>query len=261
MHMIVLSTVAVVLAACGGAPEAAPVKTASPEPATVAVAPGAGTAAGAAWARVLAEYQVEGGLRYAALKADSVDLETFLASLPAADPSALGREDALAFWINAYNGLVIQGVLERYPGLESVIEVEGFFDGERHAVAGEELTLNEIERRALDLGEPRVHFAVVCASEGCPDLRGEPYRGGTLESQLEAQTASFLADESKGLRYDEASGELWLSSIFDWYAKDFGGDVLSWLLPRLPEALAAKLRGAPPTLRFIEYSWSPNDRS
>jgi len=219
----------------------------------------------AVWGRVLEQAQADGGLRYASLKKDGGDLKAFLATLPGADPSSMNREEALAFWINAYNGLVAQGVVQRYPEIESVIKVEGFFDQERHTIAGEELTLNEIERRGLDLDEPRVHFAVVCASTGCPDLRDEPFRAEDMERQLREQTAAFLADESKGLRYDEAANELWLSSIFDWYSKDFGGDALAWILPLLPEELteklSEKLQTTPPTLRYIDYDWSPNDRS
>ncbi len=249
-------------------PESAPAKLGSPEP--VDVDPPEASAPEAAplpdlrlslWQGLLADHQDRGGLRYAGLAKDRRKLDAYLDAVAQADLGRLGREEKLAFWINAYNALVARGVLERYPGLESVIKVEGFFDAERHLVAGEDLTLNELERKALDLGDPRVHFAVVCASTGCPDLLGEAFTAQSLEEQLAAQTSAFLGDPSKGLRFDEESGTLWLSSIFDWYAKDFGGDVLGWILPLLPADLAAALAETSPRVKFIDYDWSPNDRS
>lgn len=250
--------------ACNAAPEEA-ASEASPaaEPAATAAAeasPG-GVPAAEPWGRALKAAQEDGGLRYAALKAEPEDLDAYLATLPGADLTAASREQKIAFWINAYNALVAQGVVERYPQLESVIKVEGFFDGERHRIAGEELTLNEIEQKALDLDEPRVHFAVVCASTGCPDLRAEPFQAPFLERQLAEQTSRFLADEEKGLRYDAEANELWLSKIFEWYGDDFGGDPIAWLLTRLPEDLAKKLQEAKPQVKFLEYDWSLNDRS
>lgn len=218
------------------------------------------------WDALLEEHQSDGGLGYAGLAEDRSRLDTYLGAVAEVRPDAAGEswspEEKRAFRINAYNALVARGVLERYPDIESVIKVEGFFDAEKHTVAGEELTLNELEKKALsgDPGEPRVHFAVVCASTGCPDLRSEPFSAESLETQLEEQTAAFLGDSSKGVRYDEASNTLWLSSIFDWYGDDFGGDPVAWILPRLPEELAATIREASPEVRFIDYDWSLNDR-
>ena len=258
----VLGLLALGPVACGGAPGEV---TATAAPASDSPSPaGAESPAGdalALWNDLLAEHEVAGGLHYADLAGDRRLLDEYLAAVAGADLSAWSREEKLAFWINAYNALVARGVLDRYPGLQSVIEVEGFFDAERHTVAGEELTLNELERKALDLDEPRVHFAVVCASTGCPDLLGEAFTARALESQLSAQTAAFLADTAKGLRLDEGAGTLWLSSIFDWYARDFGEDAVGWILPLLPRDLAAKIRSTGPEVEFIDYDWSPNDRS
>ena len=213
-----------------------------------------------AWAGLLERFAVAGGLRYAGLKESSAALGALADGLDAVRPTALPRQEALAFWINAYNVLVAREVVRRYPEIESVIKEEGFFDRQTHAIAGEELTLNQIERRALDLGEPRVHFAVVCASVGCPDLRGEPFSGDRLETQLREQTAAFLAEPSKGLRLDRDGRILYLSSIFDWYGGDFDGDVVGWILPLLPRELAGEIQTLEPKVQFIEYDWNLNDR-
>lgn len=214
-----------------------------------------------AWGRVLEAFEVEGGLDYAGLKDSTEDLARYLDGLASARPEEHSRERQIAFWINAYNAVTAGEVVRRYPEIESVIQEDGFFDEDDRTVAGEDLTLNQIEQKGLALGEPRVHFAVVCASTGCPKLRGEPYRGETLEQQLAEQTQMYLADTEHGLRYDADAGVLYLSSIFDWYAEDFGGDVMAWILPRLPEDLADRLRADEPEIRFLDYDWSLNHRS
>jgi Protein of unknown function, DUF547 len=225
----------------------------------------------AAWGRALELAQHRGGLDYARLAADRSALDAYLASLAEARPESWEEPERLAFWINAYNAVVTYHVLERYPGLGSVREVDGFFDELTFRVAGEERTLDEIEGRARDLGDPRVHFAVVCASASCPDLRFEPYSGQRLEAQLAEQTRNFLSDLGKGLRYDRAANDVWLSSIFKWYAGDFTGGstllayvargpVLAWVLPHLPLELGAELERREPSVRYLDYDWSLNDR-
>jgi hypothetical protein len=231
----------------------------------------AGTVDTAAWGQALDLAHHRGGLDYARLAADRSGLDAYLASLAAARPESWGEPERLAFWINAYNAVVTHHVLERYPGLASVRDVDGFFDELTFRVAGEERTLDEIEERARDLGDPRVHFAVVCASASCPDLRFEPYVGERLDAQLGEQTRTFLANPAKGLRYDRAANDVWLSSIFKWYAGDFTGGstllayvargpVLEWVLPHVSADLSAELGRRDPSIRYLDYDWSLNDR-
>ena len=259
----ILLAVCLVLSACGRAPA---MSDARPEPA--AVAPGG--ADRAAWGRVLGEFVRDGGVDYASLAARPRDLERYLASLAAVDPEALTPDEALAFWSNAYNAVTLRHVLDRYPEIESVNEVDGFFDRLTYPVAGADRTLDEIETLGRDLGDPRVHFSVVCASASCPDLLDEPYRGEVIDDQLERQTRRFLSDPGKGMRYEAASGTLWLSSIFKWYAGDFTGGstvvayfarsgVAGWVLGRLPEEFRERI-GESPRVRYLEYDWSLNDR-
>lgn len=138
-----------------------------------------------AWELVLEKHHQDGGLEYAALQLDRQDLDIFLGSLEDTESSALEVENQIAFWINAYNAVVIFHVLERCPELDSVKDVDGFFDELRYPIAGQHLTLDEIEGNERALGDARVHVAVVCASTSCPDLRSEPYRGEELDAQLE----------------------------------------------------------------------------
>ncbi len=223
------------------------------------------------WARVLELYQRDGGINYTGLAADRADLDVYLGLLEHADPTDWDEAEALAFWSNAYNAVVAEFVLALYPDIGSVKDVSGFFDGTRRVVAGESLTLDEIEGRGRDIGDPRVHFAVVCASTSCPDLPEEPFEASRIDAQLQGLTQRFLADPTKGMRYDEEENVVWLSSIFKWYAGDFTGgstmvaffargQVLGWVLPNLPLDLQDTLVQREPKVRYLDYDWSLNDR-
>lgn len=224
-----------------------------------------------AWDRVLHRYVIDGGVDYASLAADHADLDAFLASLRDVDPEGLGEADRLAFWIDSYNAVVLHFVLERYPDLASVRDVDGFFERQVYRVAGRDRSLDDIETAARELDDPRVHFALVCASTSCPDLRAEAYRGGSLDEQLADQTSRFLADSEKGLRLDAEEGTIHLSSIFKWYAGDFTGGstvvsfffregVLDWVSAHVPEELAARIEAVEPEIDYMDYDWSLNDR-
>ena len=233
--------------------------------------PVAAVSAVSAWGEVLEKYHRGGGLDYRGLQADRSALDSYLGSLAAARPADGSRHEQMAFWVNAYNAVVAEFVLRRYPGIVSVRDVDGFFDDQSFPVAGEQLTLDQIEARARALSDPRVHFAVVCASTSCPDLRPEPYEAGALEEQLAEQTALFLAQPDKGLRYDETDNVLWLSSIFKWYAGDFTGGstviafvmrgkVREWVAAHVPPELGRTLVERDPEVRYLDYDWSLNDR-
>jgi hypothetical protein len=225
----------------------------------------------AAWDRVVSRHAVRGGVDYAAVAADRADLDAFLACVRRIDPARLPEPERVAFLTNAYNALVVDAVLRRYPGLGSVHDVDGFFDEEAHTVGGEAMTLDGVETLAREI-DPRVHFAVVCASTSCPDLLDEAFTGAAIDRQLRRQTQAFLADPSKGLRYDRQANELHLSSIFKWYAGDFTGGstvvaffarggVLDWVLEHLGDRrLAAELAEKRPSVKYLDYDWSLNDR-
>ena len=223
------------------------------------------------WAFVLAAHVVDGGIDYASLAADRDQLDSYLELIAHARVEEASPEEVLAFWINSYNAVVLAAVLEHYPEIASVMDVPGFFTERTTVVGGEPMTLDQIEARALDLAEPRVHFAVVCAARSCPPLRAEPFEAGRLEQQLAEQTRIFLADAENGMRLDDGQGILWLSSIFKWYAEDFSGQeesdqhhsavgVQHWvaghMAPEVTKALALRSM----TVRYLDYDWTLNDR-
>jgi hypothetical protein len=226
----------------------------------------------AAFDRLLGEYVVGGRVRYAAWKAKEEDvraLSAYVDALEAADPARLGRDDALAYWIDLYNAATLELVLAHYP-LESIKDI-GSLGGlvgspwkrEVVRVAGEPLTLDAIENEVIRprFGDPRVHFALNCAAASCPPLQPFAFAGARLEEQLETATREFL--QGAGARVD-ADGRLHVSKILDWYKSDFGGSdaaVAAFVARRAasPGLTAAVERGGPVDVLYQDYDWSLND--
>ena len=133
------------------------------------------------------------------------------------------REEQLAFYINAYNVYAIKMVIDHYP-VKSIRDIGSLFSPvwgrPVGTLAGQEVSLDDIEHKVLrQLGEPRIHFAIVCASLSCPNLRTEAYAAQKLEQQLESQTQEFLNNQSKGLMLERE--RVRVSQIFDWFEEDF----------------------------------------
>ena len=185
-----------------------------------------------------------GMVNYAALKADGAALDRELAAMATAKPSGL------AFWINAYNACCIKGVVKRYP-LDSVMNVSGFFKEKAYTVAGETVSLDDIEHTKIRpvFKDPRIHAALVCAAKSCPRLSNRAYTEAGLNAELDAQVRGWLADATKN-RFEPPS-TAHLSMIFKWYAEDFG-DVLAWVKKYAPAYQPAT------TLKHLEYDWSLN---
>jgi hypothetical protein len=164
-------------------------------------------------------------------------------------------DDRLAFWINAYNAATLDQVLRRWP-IRSVHDHKlSFFVVTRYRVDGRPLSLyaieNDIVRRQF--ADPRVHFALNCASIGCPRLPAEPFDGATLQAQLERETTRFL-NEPRNVAVE--NGSLVLSEIFSWYADDFPPDAVAWVRARRPDLDPPE--GAKATYR--PYDWALNDQ-
>ena len=139
------------------------------------------------------------------------------------NPTDLLTADKLAFYINAYNYYAIKIVADNWP-VEGIKDIGGLlrpvWKKTVGKINGQTVTLNQIEHQILrPIGEPRVHFAIVCSSMSCPDLRPEVFTAGKLDRQLDEQTRAFLMNPSKGSVIDD--GELYLSEIFDWFEEDF----------------------------------------
>jgi hypothetical protein len=222
---------------------------------------------------------VDGWVDYAGLTRERSVLNGFLGELGKASPSKVkSKEKRLAFWINAYNAFTLADALDTVYGKhESVRQVGGFFDGRKHMVAGEQLTLDEIEKRGRDLHDPRIHFAIVCASTSCPKLQRFAYSGEKLDSQLDQASREFLADPHRGLRFDAKSNELYVSPIFEWYAGDFtgasggagglwarvkatvsGNELLNFIARYAPPEVSKQIQENPPSLHYFDYDWSLN---
>jgi hypothetical protein len=214
---------------------------------------------------------------YAGFKASKSSLNTYLATLASVNQTTFDGWDShtqLAFLINAYNAYTINFILTRYPDLDSIRDLGGFFSSpwkqEVAPLLGDTRTLDEIEHTMIRGGnkynEPRIHFAVNCASVGCPALREEAYLGSTLESQLQAQTVRFLSDVSRNYMKGDT---LYISKIFDWYGDDFA---LGWkgvsslnafmLLYKdalnLSQSQQKKLADGEADVEFLDYNWSLN---
>jgi len=216
-----------------------------------------------AWDQMLHRYVKDGRVDYDAFLHKRDVLMRYLGLLGSVQPERLSHDEQVAFWINAYNACVIQGVFEHYP-LKSVKGVRGFFDKIRYRIAGHDLTLNEIEAQGRALREWRIHVAVVCASASCPPIRAEAYTADRLEAQLTDQVTRFLKNSRDGLRIDGST--LWVSSIFKWYAKDVvmgaqtAESLLAVLQPYLDAAVVDTARKQHLSLKFLSYDWSLNIR-
>lgn len=218
----------------------------------------------------------DGLVDYPGLQKERRKLDDYLISLAAAKPQTFVSEaERLAFWINGYNAFTLADVLDDvYGKMKSVNDSKKiFFETKKHSVAGEQLTLNQIEQQGRNFKDPRIHFALVCASISCPKLQRFAFTGVGLEGQLGKVAEEFLADINRGMRYDPAHNEIYLSSIFKWYADDFtgsnklvarvsaeasGSDLLEAAKKYLPARPKDFLDEKKPKVKYIDYDWSLN---
>lgn len=166
------------------------------------------------YATVLATYcNNRGMVNYRGLKAKRGPLGRFVASvgrLSRKTYDAWPNKDKIAFWLNLYNAFTLQAIIDNYPikgswlsrkrfGPQSIRHIDGVWDTLEFRVMGRPMTLNDIEHETLrkHFNEPRIHFGLVCASIGCPQLHNEPYLGEKLDAQLDDQVKVFLAAPSK----------------------------------------------------------------
>ncbi|MCB1009419.1 MAG: DUF547 domain-containing protein [Acidobacteria bacterium] len=185
-----------------------------------------------AWTAVLERFVDANGLvDYRSLSGDRAQLDRYLEALAAASPDSAPERfktdaERLAYWLNAYNALVFQGVLARGPESESVwgdgLFGLGFFTAERHVLGGSRYSLKRLEDDVIRarFRDPRVHAALNCASLGCPRLPRRAFQGATLDVALDAALREFVADP-RNCRVDAARRTVTLSKIFDWFEDDF----------------------------------------
>jgi hypothetical protein len=170
-------------------------------------------------------------VRYADFAKDRAALKAYLAEVSKvteAEFKAWSRSEQMAFLVNAYNAFTVELVLTKYPDLKSIKDLGNFvftpWKKKFFTLFGQESFLDRIEhemlRRPGAYDEPRVHFAVNCASVGCPALREEAFVASRLDAQLEEQARRFLADRSRN-RFNAATGKLEVSEIFKWFKEDW----------------------------------------
>jgi len=232
---------------------------------------------------VLVHVRHDGLVDYAALRADRATLDAYIAQLGAADSLALAaasRDVRLAFWINAYNACALLLVVDHYPikkrgfptslvrslqGVpgNSIRQIRDTWDRRFCSVAGKARSLDEIEHRIIrPMGEPRIHFAVNCASRSCPALATRAYRADSLDQQLDQAAHRFVTDDRhlRLVRGDEPP-TLLVNAVLDWYGADFGGSdgVREFLLTYLGPEDAQFVRQRGVVIEFLPYDWTLND--
>jgi hypothetical protein len=197
---------------------------------------------------------------------DAEALDRYLKHLQDTSVSSLNRAEQRAFWLNLYNAATVKVVLDHYP-VDSIreIDISGLFssgpwDAELVTVEGVGITLNDIEHRILRpiYQDPRLHYAVNCASIGCPNLQPEPFTADNYERLVNRGATSYI-NHPRGV--DITSEPIVLSSIYRWFAEDFGGDingVMDHLLQYAEPELAAFLRDYDGTIDYA-YDWSLNE--
>lgn len=228
----------------------------------------------AAWSVILQKYVHAVGpasqVDYGGLKKETSSLESYLASLSSVSKKefdGFSREEQMAFLINAYNGFTLQTVVQHYP-IKSIKDIGSFFKNtwkiKFFKLFGEETNLDAIEHEMLrkNYKEPRIHFAVNCASIGCPALRNEAYTAARLNQQLEEQTKQFLRDGSRN-KIDDKNMKLELSMIFDWFKEDFereGSSVPKFVAKYITDdsALRAKVEKGEFKVSHLDYDWGLN---
>ncbi len=263
------------LGACSSIERAAlpPPTLLAPDWSVHAEAPGAAFDHGP-WDAFLATYvatDAEGVNRvaYAEVTAeDRAALDAYLASYEATDPATLDRDDQLAWWLNLYNALTVDLVLDAYP-VDSIRQITdgtfsfGPWDRELITVNGMPLTLNDIEHRIIRpvYGEPRIHYAVNCAATSCPNLMDRAWQGDTLEADLAAAEHAYVHDV-RGVSA-ALGGELTLSKIYIWFQEDFGPNEAA-VIAGLAEVADPPLRGrlvGRTSVDAYAYDWSLNDQA
>lgn len=203
---------------------------------------------------------VRGGqVNYPGFAADA-GFAAYLAQLERVNPDGFtARADKLAFWINAYNAFAIQGILEGDSPFTATGKYR-YFIKRTFTVGGGALNLWGLEHKLLiPLGEPRVHFAINCASFSCPVLQPQVYRPDTLDQQLDAAARDFINDPQRN-RFDRERNVAYLSMIFKWYDDEFetaAGSVLKYIARYVDDPLLARELDAY-TVRYLSYDWSLN---
>ena len=216
---------------------------------------------------ILQKYVTDGLVNYKALAQDQ-EFETYLNQLSNTDPSKLSEKEELAFWINTYNAFTIKVILDYYP-VKSINDIKfgekSIWDENFISINKKKYSLNEIEHKILRVkfNEPRIHFAIVCASISCPELQNESYEADNLDKQLQEQTVKFLRDKKRN-SFDLKNKKANISKIFEWFGEDFGKtdkNILTYISKFLSEDVRKDINQNINkwTISYKKYDWNLNE--
>ncbi len=215
------------------------------------------------YAGLLKKYVKDGIVDYQGFKNEESVLDRYLKVLEKVDSKTLSHNEQFAFYINAYNAWTIKLIMSEYPGVKSIKELGSLFKSpwkkKISRIDGTIITLDDIEHNILRprFKDPRVHFAVNCASKSCPPLRPEPYRGGDLNQQLDEMTRAFVNNSGNNRLKGHT---LYASSIFKWFAEDFNQDIIGFFFKYAKEDLKKQLEAGRGKIKvkYLDYDWSLN---
>ena len=219
------------------------------------------------WSALLQKHVDEGGyVNYKGFQKDSISLNAYLEELTTNPPdeNAWSTKEQLAYWINAYNAFTVKLIMDHYP-LESIKDIGSAiqipfinspWDIKFIKINGEKLDLNNIEHSILrkKFNEPRIHFAINCASFSCPKLRQEAFVADKLDAQLEEQSIDFINDSERNII---SKNHAEISKIFSWFKGDFtkNGSLIDFLNKYAKNKMDKKVK-----IFHKEYNWSLNER-
>lgn len=263
---VLTGLVAVLVPLACGAPQARPLEGPVADDVRAALEYGTESFEHQEWDVLLRSAVHDGLVDYGHVREHRSELDSYLRRVAEANLASLAPSHLKALLINAYNAYTVEAILE-HPAVASIREIDGVWTETTHTVGGHELTLDQIEHGLLRpfFRDPRIHFAVNCASLSCAALPPWAFTGDSLDAELETRTRAFLRDTAN-VRVER--GELLLSRYFDWYGEDFtsGGwapraetiplFVARYSRPEVAEFVAE--HGGRPPVGFLDYDWSLN---
>ncbi len=215
----------------------------------------------AMFTKVVSKYVHTGGwVDYPSLAANPANLNTYIAQLAKAPFNSLGRNNKLALLINAYNAFTLRLILDHYPNIQSIRDIPSAkrWDYVHWNIGGKRYSLNQIELMLRsDFADPRIHFAINCASIGCPPLREQAFEAASINAQLQSQ-AEFVNNNPRWVRLSRNGKTLHLTMLYDWYSGDFtqkAGSVRKFVAKFNKRVAAELAAGNPPSVTFKVYSW------
>ena len=207
------------------------------------------------WSELLSKHVSKSGeVNYKSFKKDSVKLRDYISYLSKNIPSdSATKNEKLAYWINLYNALTVDLIVRHYP-INSIKDIKNPWKQRLWKTANISYNLDEIEHDILrKMNEPRIHFAIVCASISCPKLQNKAFKANTLDTQLTKATKTFLADNTKN---EITKNQLKLSKIFKWFSKDFetNGTVIDFINLYTSPTISKDAK-----INYKDYNWNLNE--